>query len=87
MTGPDPVDIALEVAQLRGSVEAGFARIDTRLDGRYDLLAQRHDQAERRLDEHDNRLDQVEQRLWPLPGVAALVALAALSLSAWQVIR
>jgi hypothetical protein len=47
----------------------------------------RSDQAERRLDEHDNRLDQVEQRRWPLPSVAALVALAALVLSAWQAAR
>ncbi|ARF56008.1 hypothetical protein [Streptomyces gilvosporeus] len=81
MTGPDPTDIALELAELRGSVEAGFAR----LDGRFDLLAQRHDQTDRRLAEHDNRLDQAEQRRWPLPSVAALVALAALALSAWEI--
>ncbi|MGW9041258.1 hypothetical protein ACWGQL_01630 [Streptomyces lydicus] len=85
MTEPDPTDIALELAQLRGSVEAGFARLDARLDGRYDLLAHRNDQAERRLDEHDTRLDQVEQRRWPLPSIAALVAVAALALSAWEI--
>ncbi|WP_425829277.1 hypothetical protein [Streptomyces fractus] len=87
MTDPDPTDLALEVAQLRGSVEAGFARLDARLDGRYDLLAQRSDQSDRRHDEHDTRLDQIERRQWPLPSLAALVAVAALALSSWQVVR
>ncbi|MEU8989961.1 hypothetical protein AB0C98_26620 [Streptomyces sp. NPDC048558] len=81
MTEPDPTDIALELAQLRGTVEAGFAR----LDGRLDLLAQRHDQNDKQLDDHDNRLGHLEHRRWPLPSVAALLALAALTLSAWQI--
>ncbi|WP_406321063.1 hypothetical protein [Streptomyces sp. NBC_00519] len=81
MTDPDPTDIALELAQLRGTMQEGFAR----LDGRLALLAQRHDQTDKRLDEHDTRLDRSEQRRWPLPSVAALVAVAALVLSAWQI--
>ncbi|MFM9368058.1 hypothetical protein [Streptomyces sp. Da 82-17] len=80
MTEPDPTDVALELAQLRGALDAGFAR----LDGRLALLDQRHDQTDKRLDEHDARLDRGEQRLWPLPSVAALVAVSALALSAWQ---
>lgn len=81
MTEPDASDVALELERLRGSVDAGFAR----LNGRLDLLAQRHDQTDRRLDEHDGRLDRGEQRRWPLPSVAGLVALAALALSAWEI--
>lgn len=81
MTEPDPTDVALELAQLRGTVAAGFAR----LDGRLALLAQRHDQTDKQLDDHDNRLGHIEHRRWPLPSVAALLAVAALTLSAWQI--
>ncbi|MFE7316397.1 hypothetical protein ACFU7T_25395 [Streptomyces sp. NPDC057555] len=81
MTDRDPGDVALELERLRGTVEAGFARID----GALALVVQRSDQTDRRLAEHDNRLDQAEQRRWPMPSVAALVALAALALSAWEI--
>lgn len=83
MTEPDATDVALELAQLRGAVNAGFAR----LDGRLDLLDQRHDQTDKTLDEHDDRLDAIERRQWPLASVAALVGVAALTLSAWQYIQ
>lgn len=83
MTVPDPNDIALELAQLRGSVEAGFAR----LDGRLDLLAQRDDQTDKRLDEHDRRLDTLERTRWPLPSIAALIGGAGCALSVWQLMR
>ncbi|MBA0053710.1 hypothetical protein E0L36_23450 [Streptomyces sp. AJS327] len=65
-----------KLEQLRGAVDSGFARLD--------LLTQRDDQTDRTLTDHGNRLDAIERRQWPLASVAALVALAALTLSAWQ---
>ncbi|WKX70057.1 hypothetical protein [Streptomyces sp. XD-27] len=83
MTDPDPNDVALELERLRGVVEAGFAR----LDGRLDLLAQRDDQTDKQLDEHGRRLDSLERTRWPLPSLAVLIGAAGCTLSAWQLIH
>lgn len=83
MTDPSPSDVALELERLRGAVEAGFAR----LDGRLDLLAQRHDQTDERLDELEARVDELERRRWPLPSVGALVGLAGLALATLAQLR
>lgn len=74
MSDPAASDVALELERLRGTVEAGFARID----GSLALLVQRSDQTDRQLADLDARLDAVERRRWPLPTVGALTGLAAL---------
>ncbi|MEX2984587.1 hypothetical protein [Streptomyces sp. C36] len=79
---PDPTPVALELERLHRSVEVGFAR----LDGQLALLVQRSDQTDGRLGDLDARVDELERARWPLPSVAALVALAALLLSLWQTI-
>ncbi|GAU67698.1 hypothetical protein SSP35_05_02650 [Streptomyces sp. NBRC 110611] len=80
MTDRDPGDVALELERLRGAVEAGFARVD----GALALLVQRSDQTDRQLADHEQRLDAIERRRWPLPSIAALVAVAGLLLTLWQ---
>lgn len=60
MTGPttsDPASVAVALAELRGTMETGFAN----LDGKLNLLGQRGDQTERRLDDIERRLDAVER--------------------------
>lgn len=79
---PDPTPVALELERLHRSVEVGFAR----LDGQLALLVQRSDQTDGRLVDLDTRVDELERARWPLPSLAALVALAALLLSVWQVV-
>ncbi|MCA6093502.1 hypothetical protein LE181_15200 [Streptomyces sp. SCA3-4] len=79
---PDPTPVALELERLHRSVEVGFAR----LDGQLALLVQRSDQTDGRLVDLDARVDELERARWPLPSVAAVVALAALLLSLWQTI-
>ncbi|TBO60924.1 hypothetical protein EYS09_03910 [Streptomyces kasugaensis] len=74
MTGPAASNVALELEKLRGTMEAGFARVD----GALALLVQRSDQTDRQLADLDARLDAVERRRWPLPAVGALTGLAAL---------
>jgi hypothetical protein len=72
VTTPEPRDVALELERLRGTVEAGFARVD----GQLALLVQRGDQTDKRLDDHERRLDAIEQTRWPLPTIGILAGLA-----------
>lgn len=76
-------DVALELERLRGSVEAGFAR----LDGQLALLTQKDDQNGKTLDDHEQRLTALERARWPLPSLAVAIGGAGCALSAWQLIR
>lgn len=67
----DPLTIALELERLRGSLEAGFARVD----GSLALLVQRSDQTDKQLADHEQRLDSLERSRWPLASIGALAAL------------
>ncbi|MBG0853226.1 hypothetical protein I2W78_15555 [Streptomyces spinoverrucosus] len=83
MTDPDPNDpiaVALELERLRGSLEAGFARVD----GSLALLVQRSDQTDKQLADHEQRLDALERSRWPLASIAALAAVAAVVVGAWE---
>ncbi|MFF4738768.1 hypothetical protein ACFY2W_23225 [Streptomyces sp. NPDC001262] len=83
MTEPplhDPAAVALELERLRAVVEVGFARVD----GSLALLVQRSDQTDKQLADHETRLDELERARWPLPSLAALLAVAGLLVSIWQ---
>ncbi|WHX19840.1 hypothetical protein QFW82_23715 [Streptomyces malaysiensis subsp. malaysiensis] len=82
MTPPEQQSVALELAELRRSVDVGLARID----GQLALMVQRSDQTDRRLEDHEGRLDALERGRWPLPAVAALTGLAALALTLYSLI-
>ncbi|MFE5673829.1 hypothetical protein ACFQ7B_00435 [Streptomyces erythrochromogenes] len=80
---PNPSDaaaVAVELERLRGTMETGFARVD----GALALLVQRSEQTDRQLADHEARLDTLENRRWPLPSIAALVAVIGLALTLWQ---
>ncbi|MGE9695908.1 hypothetical protein [Streptomyces sp. CH6] len=79
-TPSDPAAVAVELEKLRGTMETGFARVD----GSLALLVQRGDQTDRQLADHEQRLDALERNRWPLPSLAALVAVCGLFLSLWQ---
>lgn len=62
MTGPttgDPASVAVALAELKGTMETGFATIN----GSLQLLAQRGDQSDRRLEAVEARLADIESRL------------------------
>ncbi|MEU5915909.1 hypothetical protein ACWEPZ_26070 [Streptomyces sp. NPDC004288] len=83
MTEPepnDPVAVAIELERLRGTLEAGFARVD----GSLALLVQRSDQTDRQLADHEARLDALERARWPLSSIAALTASAGLLVAVWE---
>ncbi|MGW3442162.1 hypothetical protein [Streptomyces sp. NPDC001076] len=79
MTTPETT-VAVELERLRGTVEAGFARVD----GQLALLVQRGDQTDKTLDDHEKRLDAIERTRWPLPTIGALTGVGALAVALWQ---
>lgn len=79
MTPPE-TSVALELERLRGTCEKGF----TRVDGQLALLVQRGAQVDKTLDDHEKRLDAIERNRWPLPSIAALVAVGSLGVTLWQ---
>ncbi|MFB7865128.1 MULTISPECIES: hypothetical protein [unclassified Streptomyces] len=76
----DPVAVALELERLRGTLEAGFARVD----GSLALLVQRSDQTDKQLADHEARLDELERSRWPLASIGALAAIATVVVAAWE---
>jgi hypothetical protein len=80
VTPPETTTVALELAEIRRSVEVGF----TEQRGQLALLVQRGEQIDKKLDDHETRLDALEKGRWPLPSVAVLVALGSLGVALWQ---
>ncbi|MET9086225.1 hypothetical protein ABZX77_30860 [Streptomyces sp. NPDC004237] len=76
----DPLAVALELERLRGTLEAGFARVD----GALALLVQRSDQTDKQLADHEHRLDALERTRWPLASIGALAAVAAVVVTALE---
>ncbi|MFJ2110647.1 hypothetical protein ACIOEX_01740 [Streptomyces sp. NPDC087850] len=76
MTPPE-TSIALELAELRRTMEVGF----TEQRGQLMLLVQRGEQTDKTLDDHEKRLDSLERARWPLPSIAALAGLAGIGTS------
>ncbi|MGW7195558.1 hypothetical protein [Streptomyces chryseus] len=74
MTPPESTTVALELAEIRRSVDVGF----TKTDGSLALLVQRSEQTDKQLIEHDTRITALERSRWPLPSLAVLTSLAAL---------
>ncbi|MER5790081.1 hypothetical protein [Streptomyces sp. NPDC001980] len=77
----DPITVALELERLRGTLEAGFARVD----GSLALLVQRSDQTDRQLADHEQRLDALERTRWPLASIGALAAVATVVVTALEI--
>ncbi|MFJ5307488.1 hypothetical protein [Streptomyces sp. NPDC088350] len=69
-------EVALALAELRATVEVGFARID----GQLALLVQRSDQTDKALEGLEQRVSSLETRRWPLATLTVLVAVAGLAL-------
>jgi hypothetical protein len=82
VTPPEQVAVALELAEIRRTMEVGF----TEQRGQLALLVQRSDQTDRQLADHENRLDALEKNRWPLPSIAAVVSVSALGVTLWQAV-
>ncbi|MFG3050309.1 hypothetical protein ACGFZP_05045 [Kitasatospora sp. NPDC048239] len=61
--------MALELAELRRSVDVGNAKTQ----GQLQLLVQRGDQTDRKVDSHETRLDQLERKVYIAIGAGSLL--------------
>ncbi|WP_445396418.1 hypothetical protein ACSMX9_22515 [Streptomyces sp. LE64] len=77
---PESVVVAVALAEIRGAIGEGFARVD----GSLALVVQRHDQTDRALTDVEERVTALERARWPLPSIAALVGAVGLILTVWQ---
>lgn len=77
MTIPDQAGVVVELERLRGAVDTGFAT----LNGRLDVALQRTTTAESDIADLERRIAALERGRWPLPSLAAVVALAGLLVS------
>ncbi|MEU6254283.1 hypothetical protein [Streptomyces sp. NPDC047043] len=75
--------VALALAELRQTLEVGFARID----GQLALLVQRSDQTDKALEELEQRVAALERTRWPLPTVAVLASITAVVLTVVSLVR
>ncbi|WP_329114614.1 hypothetical protein [Streptomyces sp. NBC_01465] len=69
-----------EFAELHRNLDVGLAQID----GRLALLTQRDGQIDKDLTDLTARITTLEHTRWPLPAVAALTAVGALTVAVWQ---
>jgi hypothetical protein len=72
-------EVALELSELRRSLEVGLARID----GQLALIVQRSDQIDKDVEDLQTRVTALERARWPLPTLSVLIALGALVLGVW----
>ncbi|MEV0092920.1 hypothetical protein [Streptomyces sp. NPDC050738] len=81
-TDPDLPVVVEEFAELHRSLDVGLARID----GRLALITQRDGQIDKDLTDLTARIATLEHTRWPLPAVAALTAVGALTVTVWQAV-
>ncbi|NEA39294.1 hypothetical protein G3I42_08410 [Streptomyces sp. SID11385] len=83
MSAPPPgPDVAVELAQLRGELSTGLARIE----GALALVVERSQRTERDLAALESEVEALKAGRWPLPAVGALTGLAALVVAVWDVL-
>ena len=67
-TGANGLNVAAELAGLRGEMAVGFARIE----GAITALTQSVDRAKSDVDELEKRVAALEERRWPMGSMAAV---------------
>ncbi|MCP3769946.1 MULTISPECIES: hypothetical protein [Streptomyces] len=77
---PEQPAVQGEVAELRRRLDVAYARVE----GGLALLSHRTEEAARELAELNTRIVTLEHARWPLQAVAAVTAVGALVVTAWQ---
>ena len=75
---PAPV-VTITAAEMYGELR-GVRESVSRIEGKLDGIATITDQ----LDDHEERIRRLEANRWPWPMIAALAAVAAVLVTAWQ---
>ncbi|MDI9833734.1 hypothetical protein [Streptomyces sp. KAU_LT] len=79
---PEHPAVQGELAELRRRLDVAYARVE----GGLTLLTHRTEESAKELDDLDSRITTLEHARWPLPAVAALVAVGALIVAIWQAV-
>ncbi|KAB7850113.1 hypothetical protein [Streptomyces mobaraensis] len=82
MSTPPDQAVVVELERLRGTMEAGFARVD----GKLEVSLQRHTSVEADVTALEQRVAALERSRWPLPSLAAVVGVAALLVSLYSAV-
>ncbi|WP_330303285.1 MULTISPECIES: hypothetical protein [unclassified Streptomyces] len=69
-----------ELAELRRRLDVAYARVE----GGQALLSHRAEQTAKEVDDLSDRVVALEHTRWPLPAIAALTAVGALTVAVWQ---
>ncbi|GAA4891037.1 hypothetical protein ACFPM3_20290 [Streptomyces coeruleoprunus] len=80
--GDEPVGIALALADLRGAVNEGFAK----LDGRLNVALTRSETQDREIKELKSRVSTLEAKLWKFSVAAAAMGTAGAT-GVWQLMQ
>lgn len=80
MTPAESASVGEQLAEMRGELRAGFARVD----GSLALLVQRGDRTDKDLDGLRQDVEGLKRNRWPLPSIAVLVSLSALGVTLYE---
>ncbi|MFG2747251.1 hypothetical protein ACGFY0_45375 [Streptomyces chartreusis] len=81
MTPTESAHVGEQLAELRGEIRTGFAKVD----GALALLVQRGDQTDKDIDELRQDVEALKRNRWPLPSLAAITGCAALGLTLYEI--
>lgn len=80
--GPVPAGVVVTPKEIYDAVNT-VSRNVAGLSGKVDVLIAQHSEVARAVSDHESRLRTAERRLWQLPSVASVLAVAALG---WAII-
>jgi hypothetical protein len=80
--GESSMNVAAELAVLRGEVRLGLSRIE----GQLNLLVQSQAQTGKDIDDLDKRVTQLEARRWPLGPIAAVSGVVSAVIAALAIV-
>ncbi|MFI6904897.1 hypothetical protein ACIBKY_26790 [Nonomuraea sp. NPDC050394] len=87
MTQPDPLGpVQIGAREIYDQLLQTDRKLD-KIDGKVEQVAQAHGELAKDLSDHESRIRTLERGRWPLPSLAALIALASLVLTLIALVR
>ncbi|MFI6534197.1 hypothetical protein ACIBHY_17180 [Nonomuraea sp. NPDC050547] len=81
MTQPDPLGpVQIGAREIYDQLLQTDRKLD-KIDGKVEQVAQAHGELAKDMNDHEGRIRVLERGRWPLPSLAALIALASLVLT------
>lgn len=82
MTPAESTHVGEQLAELRGEIRTGFAKVD----GALALLVQRGDQTDKDIDELKADVEALKRNRWPLPALAGVTGLGSLGVALYALV-